>query len=227
MAENKRRFFDDISGIISRPGATLGRLTEEKKWIPAFMLVMLAVMIFTYLFLPSQLEQMSRSQDMPEEYLRFAGGETSMLMRTMAAGFSAFMLFIGISVGAFFVYLFYGIAGSDGTYSNFFALVMNASIIDTFIPHIFNSVLLVWGVGSMNNLNIARLIPGLDPKSFTFLVLSRLELFSIWYILAIAAGAAVFSKMKLKKSLTVAIVYFLFKGLIFTLFSYLVLMILK
>lgn len=145
----------------------------------------------------------------------------TILSRLMAGGMAAVGMFISISMGAFFVYLFFGIGGVDGTYSEFFSLVVNASVIDTLIPNVINTFfLLVWGSMAIFP-NAALLVPGLEPNSFTFLALSRIEIFSIWYIVALSAGAAVFAGMKLRKTLFVGIIYFLFKAMIGVAFSYL------
>ena len=222
MNRTSDSFWKNMAGVVTSPGDTLGRLMKEKKWVPVFLLILVVMIIFAYVAIPYQTERLSQNPDFSEEQILFLKNNT-MLSRLMAGGMAAVGMFISIAVGAFFVYLFYGIGGVEGTYSEFFSLVVNASVIDTAIPNVINTVfLLFWGSLAIFP-NAALLVPGLEANSFTFLALSRIELFSVWYIVALSAGAAVFAGLRFKKTLFVGIIYFMFKTLTGVGFSYLVL----
>jgi hypothetical protein len=177
-------FLKGLAGIITRPGKTLGTFMEQQKWGATLVLLLVAVFIFTYIMVPSQMAKLSRMVEMSEEYMPFFQTD-SVFPRLMTGAMAALMVFISISVGAFFVYLFYGIGGSEGTYSNFFALVVNASVIDTLFPGFLRMLFSLGWFPLPGALSLAHLLPGLESKSFTFLALSRIELFSLWYIAAI------------------------------------------
>lgn len=213
-------FLKDLKGIITKPGETLGKLMKEKKWVPTFLLILSSIFILTYISVPLQISKLSQYPQIPEEYLGIYQNNPT-LFKLMTAATAAFILFIKISVGAFFVYLFFGIGGSDGIYSNYFSLVVNTSIIDTLIPSIINMFSLLAGYSLLESINLAFLIPGLDPESLSYVALSHIELFSVWYIVAIAAGVAAFANMKFKKSLSIGILYFTFKASISIAFSHL------
>jgi hypothetical protein len=64
------------------------------------------------------------------------------------------------------------------------------------------------------------LFPALDFRSLPYIILSQLDLFSLWYLLALALGIAHFAKLSLQKTIMVMVLYFLFKSLVFISFSY-------
>lgn len=226
MSQRFLNFLKSLAGIITRPGKTLGTFMEQQKWGATLVLLLVGIFIFTYIMVPSQMAKLSRMVEMSEEYMPFFQTD-SVFPRLMTGAMAAMMVFISISIGAFFVYLFYGIGGSEGTYSNFFALVVNASVIDTLIPGFLRMLFSLGLFPLPGAFSLAHLLPGLESKSFAFLALSRIELFSIWYIAAIAAGAAVFAKMNFKKGLFIGMTYFLFKAAISSTFAYLFIQIFK
>jgi hypothetical protein len=217
MSDKWNVFGNDVVGVIKTPGATLGRLTEEKNWVPVFLLLVVIVAIFTYIVFPMQMAKMAEdpkfAEIMGEEQAAYFVDQST-TSRMMGVFLSLFGMFLSIVFGAFFLYLFYGIGGSDGLYGNYFSLVTNASIIDVLFPTILN------GVSMLTSLNIASvatpflLFLSPDPQSIDFLALSRLNVFSIWYIVAVAAAMSVFSRMSFKKSIFIAVLYFIFKAVV-------------
>jgi len=67
---------------------------------------------------------------------------------------------------------------------------------------------------------LTMFFPALDFRSLPFLILSQFDFFSIWYLLALALGIAYFTKISPQKSITIVVLYFLFKSLVFVSFSY-------
>jgi hypothetical protein len=224
MFEKFRDSSIDMLGVFRSPGKTLGKRMEEKKWAPAFLLMFIAVLLFTYITYPIQMQRFSEhatlsgyiSEDQVSHYFN-----TSALSRLMVSGFSGLMLFLSLVFGAFFVYLFYGIGGTDGIYANYFALVVNASLIDFLAPTILNFISLLTGA----NLN-ALTKPGLlfltlKPGSIPFFIFERIDIFILFYVAAIAAGIGVFAKISFKRSLLISVLYFIFKTTIYVAFGYL------
>jgi hypothetical protein len=218
------RFLSDAAGIIQSPGHTLGRLMEQKKWVPVFLLLVITIGIFTYLIYPIQVkhlaEQARMSGYLSEDEAAYLFN-TSTLSRLMAVVFSAITVTLTLIFAAFFVYLFYGIGGAEGMYANYFSVVTNASIIDMLFPALLRTLSLLSGIGFSVFSKPALLLFSLPPRSLSFLILARLDIFDLWYLAAIAAGIGVFSKMSIKKSLFIAFFYFLFKTFIGVAFSYL------
>jgi hypothetical protein len=217
-------FLSDAAGIIRTPGTTLGILMKEKKWVPVFLLLIITIGILTYIIHPLQMKQLSDQAQAngvltQEEASYFFS--TSTFSRFMVCALLALVRTLGLVFGAFFVYLFYGIGGAEGGYSNYFSLVTNASIIDVLFPGLIQIFSLLTAVNIAVFSKPALLFFSPDPMSLSFLILARLDVFDIWYVIAIAAGVQVFSKMSSRKSLVISILYFLFKTSIGVAFAYL------
>ncbi len=219
MSENSNYFKDDFVGIFKSPGATLGRLMERRSWLMSFTLILLVLIVFTYIVTPIQVKQMAENPDISEEVRSYMMNYT-VLSRLMTGCMAGLMFFLVTGVGAFFLYLFFGVSSCDGVYGNYFSLAMNGAIVGTLIPTVLNTVLLLLGVGMMASPHLGLLVPGLDVKGFLYQILGGFDIFSIWYIWIVSLGVAVFAKETVKKCLTVGGIYFLFKVLVGAAFAY-------
>lgn len=204
-------------------------MMDQKQWVGSFILILLVIGICSYITLPYEMAQSAEilRDSKFADYLEYdpadPSGPISSLRRAFLSSSTVFLLAISLAVAAFFIYLFYGIGGAEGLYVNYFSLVVNASIIHTLLPGLLSALSMPLGLDIAATTNAAVFFPSLPGKSFLALLLSQLEFFSIWYIVVIAAGAAVFAKITFKKSLTIAVFYFCFRSLILALFSYLAL----
>ncbi len=221
-----KRFIDDLKGIIITPGQTLGRLMKEKEWVPVFLLLMIVVGLYTYMAFPIQMEKMAQNPQFAE-FLPEGGMQYSGLARIMGTFMSLFGLFISIVFSAFFIWLFFGIGGSEGLYGNYFSLAVNASVIDILLTTLLGFPTLMLGINFSGIAAPFAMLFAADPKSLTFIVLSRLNIFAIWYLVAVAAGVSVFSKLSFKKSMVISAIYFVFKAATAIAFSYLLTQIAK
>lgn len=217
-------FLSNVAGIIRTPGNTLGTLMKEKKWVPVFLLLIITIGILTYIIHPLQMKQLSEQAQatgvLSEEEASYFFS-TSTFSRFMVCALSALVIALSLVSGAFFLYLFYGIGGAEGEYSNYFSLVTNASIIDILFPGLIGILSLLTAANIAVFSKPALLLFSPDPMSLSFLILARLDVFDIWYLLVIAAGVHVFAKMSSRKSLIISILYFLFKTFIGVAFAYL------
>ena len=220
-------FLKNIKGIIVTPGQTLGKLMDKKQWVASFILIIIAILIFTYISTPFDIAKGSEliknstlaehfSEDQIENIEHISN-----LNRIMASIWASFISILVLIVASFFTYLFYGIGKAEGLYINYFSLVTNASIIDMLIPRLIRTLsLLFLNTNIAAYLNLSTLIPAHTSYSLSFLIFSQIDIFSIWYLIAIATGVAVFSKISFKKSIFIAILYFLFKSITKISFSY-------
>ena len=60
-----------------------------------------------------------------------------------------------------------------------------------------------------------------EAKSFIHILISRFDIFSVWYTIAIALGIAFFAKIDRKKALTISFIYLVFKALVLSGFTFL------
>jgi hypothetical protein len=216
--------FNDAGGIIRSPGLTLGNLMKEKRWLPAFLLILLVTALYANITLPLKIAEASRypvMSDFPGEQLIDLQENISMLQRILITSATFLKITLSFIIGAFMVYLFFGVGGSQGFYMHFFTLVVNASIIDTLLPLIRDIFSIVFNTNLGRFSNLIILFPSLKPLSLKFWFILQVDLFYIWYLVAIAAGVAVFAKMSLKKCLFISFLYFLFTSAAAAFSSYL------
>lgn len=211
-------FFKNLQGILISPGPTLGKVMEKKQWVASLILILSVVFIFTFISTPELVEKSRISDYLPEQIESI--GSISGFRLIMVSLWSVIITLITLTIAAFFTYLFYGIARAEGTYANYFTIVVNASFIGTVIPMILGLISISSGISIINLFNPASLI-SVPRNSLGFFILSKFGLFYIWYLIAIAAGVSFFSKLSLKKCLLVAFLYFLFTSTIKISFSYL------
>jgi hypothetical protein len=225
MATKMNAFFNDIVGIVRTPGVTLGKSMSEKKWVPMLLFLAIAVGIFAYISYPVHMKMLSENAEL-SGYMSEADlaqyYQPSTFSRLMYCFFFQLQMVLSLIFGAFFVYLFYGIGGSEGLFVNYFSLVAGASLIDIFFPGVLQTLSMLTGIklGVISNPLLLVLSP--ESKSLMFLIIARLDIFTIWYMVIIALGMAVYSKMDIKKSFTISILYFLFKSAIGIAFGYIV-----
>lgn len=230
MTDKLSGIFNNLSGVLKTPSTTLGRVMETKNWLPVFMLFLAVVGILSYLSFPAQMAKMTQDPQFNE----LMGDEkapyfinTSHFARTMGSLASVFTVSLSFICGAFFLYLFYGIGGTQGNFVNYFALVSHASLIDTIFPLLISTIGLFTGL-HLENLDTPLLFfTNLGSKTFLYILLSVINIFSIWYIIVVASGIREYAKITLKKSLTIATLYFLFKNTIYVFAVYIMVNIIK
>jgi len=220
-------FFNDFFGVIGNPAQTIGKIMDKKRWQAVLAVILLFSAIATFLTYPvTKVEQAKFIRDsemadkLSEEQLANLDKFTPS-QRLTGALFSLVFAGMMIVVAAFFIYLFFKVAGSEGNYVHYFSGVVHASILDMFLGGILKSSLILMKKTMLVHTGLTMFSPGMDFRSLPFIILSQFDFFSLWYLAALALGIAFFAKISLQKSFFIAFLYFLFKSLVFVSFSYL------
>jgi hypothetical protein len=217
----------DLIGVVNNPGPTIGAVMEKKRWLAVFGLILLATAIVSYITYPvTKVEgaRFIRDSEMAgrlsEEQLdnldkftpnqRLFGALTQMPL-------AALMLLFGAS----FIYLFFKAAGAEGIFVNYFSGVAAASVLDMLLGGAIKGALISIKKTMFIHSSLTLFFPDLNFRSLPYVILSQFDFFSFWYLVALALGIAVFSKITWQKSMLVMAIYFLFKSLVFVSFSYL------
>ncbi|HUU04769.1 MAG TPA: YIP1 family protein [Patescibacteria group bacterium] len=219
-------FYNDFIGVIGSPAQTIGKVMEKKRWQGVLAVILLLTAITTFLTYPiTKVEQAKFIRDsemadkLSEEQLANLDKFTPS-QRLTGAMFSLVFVGLMIVLAAFFIYLFFKVAGSEGNYVHYFSGVVHASILDMFLGGILKSSLILMKKTMLVHTGLTMFFPGMEFRSLPYIVLSQFDFFSIWYLVALALGIAVFAKISAQKSISIAVMYFLFKSLVFVSFSY-------
>jgi len=141
-------------------------------------------------------------------------------IRLVWAGlWAVFITTLGLIISTFFIYVFFGIAGAEGTYVNYFSLVSHAALIGTVFPALLGTVSLMGGVHLIRFTNLAGWLQGAHG-SLSQIALSQVDLFTLWTLVAVALGVAHFARMSVRRALTVAALYFVFSAAVKSAFAY-------
>ena len=219
-------FLNDLTGVFRNPGPTIGKLMDKKRWLAIFILILLTTAIVTYLSYPVTkvegakfIRDSEMANKLSEEQLanldKFTPAQR--LIGSLAQLPLAALMML---MGAFFVYLFFKVAGCEGNYVHYFSGVAHASILDMLLGGILKTALVLMKKTMLVHTGLTMFFPGLDFRSLSYIVLSQFDFFSIWYLAALALGIAYFTKISPQKSITIVVLYFLFKSLVFVSFSY-------
>jgi hypothetical protein len=220
-------FINDFIGVIGNPAQTIGKVMEKKRWQAALAVILLVSAMLTFLTFPITKAEQARfirdsemADKLSEEQLASLDKFTP-AQRLTGSLVSLVFSFVMIGVAAFFVYLFFKVAGAEGLYVNYFSGVVHASILDMLIGGILKSSLVLHKKTMLIHTGLTMLFPGLDFRSLPYIILAQFDFFALWYLAALALGIAVFAKISVKKSVFILLLYFLFKSLVFISFSYL------
>jgi hypothetical protein len=219
-------FFNDLIGVIGNPGSTIGKLMDKKRWLAVFILILLTTAVVSYLSYPITkvegakfIRDSEMASKLSEEQLADLDKFTP-AQRLFGALTQLPLAALMMLMAAFFVYLFFKVAGAEGNFSHYFTATVHASVLDMFLGGILKAVLISIKKTMFVHTGLTMFFPGLDFRSMQFLILAQFDFFSIWYLLALALGIACFAKISPKKSITIVVLYFVFKSLVFVSFSY-------
>jgi hypothetical protein len=213
-------FFKDFIGVIGSPGPTIGRLMAKKRWQAALAIILLVTAVATFITFPIAVKDnaiMMRDSSIAE---KMSDEQLINLDRVTVAGrfFATFIAILVsilvITIGAFFIYLFFKIGGAEGFYVHYFTGVAFASILDMGFGGILRTLLVLSKKTVLIHTGLVMFFPGLDSHSLLSIFLRQFDFFSLWYLVALALGISVFTKFSLKKSIFITSQYFLFKCLV-------------
>lgn len=219
------QFLSDLKGVILTPAQTIAAVMERKRWLPALALVVAVSLLLSYLAYPVvKVEQakLVRSSPMADRLSEEQLDNLDKYTPAKRVGETLFQLPIQpliFVLAAFFIYLFFKIGGAEGFFVNYFTAVCYASLIDTVFGGLVKTALILLKKSIMVSTSLTLLFPAMEIRSPAYLMLSQFDLFSIWYLVALALAIAVFSKMSPSRSLAIASAYFAFRAIVFVLFS--------
>lgn len=213
-----------ITGVFTRPAPTLAAAARDRRFMAAMLILILVVGLCGWISAPLQMER-SRAMLQQSSLNEYMQGEAINLtaqgwQRVAISAWVALMSLLAVVIVAFLLYLIYGVAGVEGQYSHFFSLTVNAALIGTVLPRILMTI------ASMTDLPFhAWASPGgwvrlAGMKGPLVSVIGQMDIFTIWFLLAVALGISAWSGISRSRSLGVALGYLVFKSVVLGLLGY-------
>jgi len=220
-------FISDFIGVFGNPAQTIARVMDKKRWQAALAVILLVTAVCTFVTFPvTKAEQAKFIRDsamaekLSDDQLANLDKFTP-TQRVTGALYATVFAALTLVVAAFFVYLFFKVGGAEGLYVNYFSGMAFASLLDMGLGMILKSSLILVKKTMLVQTGLTMFFPGLDFRSLPFILLAQFDFFSLWYLAALALGIAVFAKISPRKSISITIMYFLFKSLVVVSASYL------
>lgn len=189
-------FLGRIGDLVTQPARCMANVASNPRWWQPGLLIFVFMAVFTWIVAPisgpEQLEIMRDSkfmQMMPEEDWQAQYDQAldpPPLQRALSSVGAGFTTWILVLIFGFILGFFARMGGGKGTFKQALGVVSWASL----IPFVLASLIkvpLVLATGSIFSvsLGLASLVPGIEPSSALFQILSAYGDFMSWWGLAI------------------------------------------
>ena len=210
-----------IRNIIFQPRKAFEDINKKPNWLTIFIILAIGTIIINYLTLPFMMKitKLSISSYIsPDEAEKVL--ETAKRMQIMGIFSSPLLLLIGFLIVALVIWLAVNLF-SEVDFKRIFSMVVYCGIIPFFSSVLSLIILEIRGLQSIENAMDIQVSLGLDiflPKSDLSLplkmVLSNINVFSIWWVVLIGLGISVISKISKFKSFFIAGFFWLVSNII-------------
>ena len=189
-------FLGRLSDLLAKPGRCMANVAENPRWWQPGLLIFVTMAVFTWLVAPisgpEQLEMMrdSRIMQMMSEADWQAQYDQALdpppLQRALSSLGAGFTTWIMVLIFGFILGFFARMGGGQGTFKQALGVVSWGALIP-FVLATFIKMPLVMITGSIFqvNLGLAALVPGIEPSSALFQILSTYGDFLSWWGLAV------------------------------------------
>ena len=188
-------------GVLTSPRDTFASVAASPKWLGMLALTAVIVALFTALPLTTEAgrqaaidQQVTQMQSLgftvSDQMYEQMEKRSGTMPYTTAVGVIVMTPIIGLIVAGILFAIFNAALGGEATFKQVFAVYVHAGVISA-VSAAFSGVVNYFR-GSMGSVaNLGALLPMLSEKSFAGRLLGMVDVFLIWYIVALAIGLAV------------------------------------
>jgi hypothetical protein len=207
----KMGFFARVSGIFFEPKRIFTFLNSKPSWFFAFLLILLIGVVVAEITLPQNLllqkeivSQSPRVASAPGVLEKMTEITTGKRISTVIS--EIIKIFIGLILLTSFVYFLCNIIlGGDSSYKRVLSIITYTSFVTTLGAVLKTPLILAKNSADIQT-SLALLMPEGDFTKIRYMLLSSLEIFSIWQIILIALGVTVLYKFSMAKALVATII---------------------
>lgn len=197
MEENEKQkvsVFSRLTGVITKPVATFGDISERPDYLTPILLMVLTSVIAASVVTPIALEK--AFEEMPAEVPQIAR-TLGYIMGIISGVVMPLVIWI---ITAALIHFFAGILGGEGEFKPLLSVLGYAGI-----PNYIKSVVMAIYVGISGNfqpkLGLDIFLKSENPVSNVLsVILSNVEIFNLWYIVLAIVGVSVAEKMPRKRA---------------------------
>jgi len=203
--EEKMGFLSRVFGVFFEPRKVFSFLNYKPSWLFAFVLILIISVIIAQIILPqnlllqkeivSNIPRLASSPEILEKMTEVTTGA-----RISSAVGEIIKVLIGLFILTSLVYFFCNIIlGGDSSYKKVLSIVTYTSFI-TVLGGILKTPLILAKNSADVQTSLALLMPEGDFTKIRYMLLSALDIFSIWEIILIALGMTVLYKFSMTKA---------------------------
>ncbi len=213
------------AGVFFDPRPTFGAVARRPIWVDAFLVVIVAMIIFTVVVTPyTRKDQVSMFEGSAK--LRERLGEErfqAQLQRIQAGGFNLMQQVVGpgvftgilLFVGSLFLLILGRLVSTQGTFFQAMAIFVHASLIDKVLGNAVRAVLIIGRKSAMSvSTGLALLFPKLEVTNPLYLALAQVDVFQLWMFGVLAYGIAAVFQIEMKKALFVSYGFWLLRAVV-------------
>jgi hypothetical protein len=201
-----------LEGVFFDPKTVFPRLAERPVWIDALVVVLVALIAFTFIVAPYvQKDNLALMKD--NVALKERMGEDAyakMIAQTENPSVQNFvaapLFFLAAMLLQSLLLLVIGrFLSTQGTYIQVLSVLVHASFIDKLLGNAVRLALaLTRGSVMQTSTGLALLFPRLEVTSTLYIVLAQVDLFQLWLFGVLALGLAAVFKIGLRKALVLS-----------------------
>jgi len=216
-----------ISGVFLNPRDTLRALSEKPVWLDALIILIIAVIIFTYIVGPymqqDELKRLEQNTKLRERMGEEAYNQRVELMRNppkfmliLSLILQPVSVLIGLLLSSLILLGLGRLTSTEGKYIQVFSVFIHANFIHLGLGNALRIILAVSKKSVyQTTTSLAIFFPHLEVNSSAYIILSQFDFFQIWLFGILGFGLSHILKVDLKRALFVSYGFFLIKILFY------------
>lgn len=218
--------FSRLQGLFFNPKETFEGLSKKPTWLDAFLIVLIAFTLFSYLAAPYQRQDTIQIWENSTKLRETMGEESyherieqiknpSQAQKILGVVLAPVGLSIGLLISSLVLLLMGRIGSLEGKYVQVFSALVHANFIDKLLGNAIRIFLIV-GKKSLiqTTTSLAILFPNLDYTSKAYIFLSQFDFFQLWLFGILGFGLSAIFKISLKRALFISYGFWFIKSLL-------------
>lgn len=220
-------FFSRLSGVFLSPQQTFKALAEKPVWLDVFIVLLIAIVLFTHLTMPYTLKDTAQLMENNIELKERLGEErfeqtmerlrnpsqSSILVRVFLI--TPLTLTIGFLVASLILLVLGRLSATEGKFVQVFSAYIHANLIDKILGNALRLFLILSKKSVFQtSTSLAIFFPHMEVTSLSYVILSQVDFFQLWLFGVLSFGLSYIFKIELKKALFISYGFWLLKSVV-------------
>jgi len=217
-----------IQGIFFSPQLTLKALSENPVWVGALIIVLVALMIFSYITIPlaqkDNLEATKNNIELRErlgeerfnQRIEFLENPPKVFLYFLSFVGTPAIYLIGFLISSLVILMIGRLTSTEGKYVQVLAAVLHVNFVDKILGNAVRLILILTRKSVMQTTtSLALFFPRMEVTSSVYIILSQFDFFQLWLFGILAYGLSHIFKIDLKKAVIISYAFWFLKSLLY------------